>query len=241
MNRPRSATSVSVPDSGSSLGARRPHPLSFRLAPRALDPGSPSPATPRRGWGQPLDLGLASPATVDDGPEHRKQRLGVLMRQHGAAVFTYCVRMMKDPALAEDVHQHVFEQAYRDLGALREEEQAKSWLFGIAHHRCLDRLKSERRWSSRVGGRDEDLAEVPSREVEPGEALDRQRTLEALDACVRSLPPEARTAVLLRFHQSLTYESMATTLREKAATLQARVTRALPALRRCLSAKGVAP
>jgi len=48
-------------------------------------------------------------------------------------------------------------------------------------------------------------------------------------------------AVLLRFQEGLPYEEMGRMCREKPATLQARVTRALPLLRRCLEGKGIEP
>ena len=62
-----------------------------------------------------------------------------------------------------------------------------------------------------------------------------------LDECLTRLSAEVRAALLLRFHEGMTYEAMAAVCAEKPATLQARVARAMPLLRRCLRAKGLEP
>ena len=53
------------------------------------------------------------------------------------------------------------------------------------------------------------------------------------------LSDKIRDTLLLRFKSGRSYEEMSDILGEKAATLQARVARALPALRRCLEENGV--
>jgi RNA polymerase sigma-70 factor (ECF subfamily) len=47
--------------------------------------------------------------------------------------------------------------------------------------------------------------------------------------------------VLLRFQQGLSYADIERLTGERATTLQARVVRALPLLRRCLEQQGLAP
>jgi RNA polymerase sigma factor (sigma-70 family) len=175
---------------------------------------------------------------VDSRAPAREQLSG-LMRSHGDAVYAYCARVLRDPTLAADVLQQVFEQAYRDLATLREGRQARSWLFGIAYHRCLDALKSRRRTAKRVTDEPADLEEKASQEPPPSARFEARELSLALDDCVRQLAENARSAVLLRFHEGMSYERMSTICAEKPATLQARVTRALPLLRRCLEGKGV--
>jgi DNA-directed RNA polymerase specialized sigma24 family protein len=60
---------------------------------------------------------------------------------------------------------------------------------------------------------------------------------EALEACLMSLSPAARDAILLHYQQDLSFEEAAEIAGEKPGTLQMRVARALPALRACLEAR----
>jgi len=175
-----------------------------------------------------------------DRGDHRAA-LRVLMMEHGSAIFGFCVRMVQNPTLGADVHQQVFEEAYRDLGKLQRSERARSWLFGIANHRCLDAIKARRRAEKRFVGDPDGLSDVADEPQEPGAHADAPTMAKALDECIRALSAEARMAVLLRFQEELTYEEMGRMCRENATTLQARVTRALPLLRRCLEGKGIEP
>ena len=60
----------------------------------------------------------------------------------------------------------------------------------------------------------------------------------ALEQCLAALVPRARAAVLLRYQEGFSYPEMAAICHERPATLQARVARALPPLRRCLENRG---
>jgi len=162
-------------------------------------------------------------------------RLGALMSAHGHSIHAYCARMTGDRALAD-----VFLQAFRDLDTLRDVAQARAWLFGVAHHRCLDALKARRRAALHFQESPE-LPEGESRAPTPPEDIDQRRREHALEACLGELSAEVRAALILRFHDQMTYEAMAEILREKPATLQARVARAMPVLRRCLESKGMEP
>ncbi|HEX8113454.1 MAG TPA: sigma-70 family RNA polymerase sigma factor, partial [Kofleriaceae bacterium] len=74
-------------------------------------------------------------------------------------------------------------------------------------------------------------ADLPDPRPSPGEGLDDAELQAALVTCLATLDDPARTAVLLRYQQGLTYEEMAEICGEKAGTLQARVARALRKLR----------
>ena len=59
-----------------------------------------------------------------------------------------------------------------------------------------------------------------------------------MDAALESLKPEVRIAVLLRYREEMSYEEMAQVCGERPATLQARVQRALPKLKKALQKTG---
>jgi RNA polymerase sigma-70 factor (ECF subfamily) len=152
-----------------------------------------------------------------------------LMQRHGRAVYRYCRIALNDAVLADDIHQQVFIEAFRDLPGFAGRSTVRTWLFGIARHRVLDAAKRRRRARSRfqVAAGDD----LPDPRPSPGEGLDDARRQATLVTCLAALDEPIRTAVLLRYQQGLTYEEMAEICGEKAGTLQARVSRALRKLR----------
>jgi RNA polymerase sigma-70 factor (ECF subfamily) len=155
-----------------------------------------------------------------------------LMQRHGTAVYRYCREALRDSTLADDVQQQVFLEAFRDFKTFHGRSSVRTWLFAIARHRVLDAAKSRRRAQSHIDAHD--ATGVPDPRPTPGECIDEVRLREALMACLDNLRDHVRTALLLRFQQGFTFEDMAEVCREKAGTLQAQVTRALPILRECI-------
>ena len=166
----------------------------------------------------------------------RRAVLTILMESYGARIYGVCRAALRDAALAKDVHQQVFVQAFRDLDRFGERSTFCSWLYAIARNRCLDALDGRRRWLSRftMPG---SLPEPASAEAAADEQIGRRASHQALAGCLDQLRPHIRMAVLLRFGEGLTFEEIARVSRERSAAVQMRVMRALPILRKCLDAQ----
>jgi RNA polymerase sigma-70 factor (ECF subfamily) len=166
----------------------------------------------------------------------RNGAIALLMDEHGEAVFAFCVRVLRDRVLAEDVLQQVFLEAHRDVGRFEGRSSFRTWLLRIASHRCHDAIRSRNRHLEAVESDEEvDLADTG---ISPGERLEQSQLIAALEACLMKLSDDVRLTVLLRFQSGMTYEEMSHVLGARVDALQARVSRALPVLRRCLEGKG---
>ena len=188
--------------------------------------------------GTPSDPERAALAALDRGSSD--DALALLMREYGTAIYRYCRQMMADDDLAQEVQQMTFVQAHQGLARFARRSSLRSWLFGIARHRCLDHLKMHRRRYKRFGPIEE-ASDLPEPGGSAEDRLSERSVARVLESCLRGLAPHVRTAVLLRFQQGLSYPEIARLSNEKAPALQVRVARALPLLRRCLEEKGVAP
>jgi RNA polymerase sigma-70 factor (ECF subfamily) len=168
-----------------------------------------------------------------------EQALELLVATHGDGVFGYCRRMLGGDAEGDDVSQIVFVQAYEALRGGTRVAAPRAWLYGIARHRCLDRLKARRRAPLPVA--DAALARAIDADgtAAPGELRD-PRAARALDECLDRLDPRSRAVLVLRFHDELDYEAISELTGDRPGALRVRVSRALPALRACLEGKGVA-
>lgn len=167
-----------------------------------------------------------------------KEALYLLTPAYSEQIYQYCLAMLGDPTLADDVAQRVFLEAYRDIKDLRVHSRSsiRSWLFGIARHRALDAAKARKMENERLVAYK--AAETIDSAPPPDELLEAARTnvrkSEALEKCLARLAPPIREVLLLRFRDGLTYEEMAEICGEKPNTLRIRLVRALGVLRRCL-------
>lgn len=191
---------------------------------RAAARGTPSRAIP----GRPSDPDGDVVTLIGNGDV--RGALSMLMHRHGVAVYRYCRRALNDATLADDVHQQVFIEAYRDLRRFTGRSTVRTWLMGIARHRVLDAAKSRHRRQACEAALGE-LPEVPDPQPPPFELLAKEELHNILVTHVEQLPEPARCALLLRFHHDLTFEEMARLRGESPGALHVRVARVLRRLR----------
>lgn len=152
-----------------------------------------------------------------------------LMQRHSTAILRYCRRALSDSALADDILQQVFMQAFRDLPNFAHRSSLRTWLLGIARHRVLDAVKRRRRMQSRVES--SGPIDLPDPQPSAIELLENARLQASLIACIAELEEPVRTCMLLRYQRGLSYEEISVICGDRPGTLQARVVRALRRLR----------
>ncbi len=64
-----------------------------------------------------------------------------VFEQYRERIYRYVLRMMRDPAEAEDLTQETFVRAHRKLENLKDEDSLTAWLYRIATHVCYDRFR----------------------------------------------------------------------------------------------------
>jgi RNA polymerase sigma-70 factor (ECF subfamily) len=147
-----------------------------------------------------------------------------------------------DRAAAEDLAQETFVKAYLKLAAFDTTRRFSSWLFRIAHNAAIDAMRRSRTAVVISGDPEEieslsDAASVESAR-DPAETAALGR---ALDEALRSLRPEHRAAIMLRYEEGLSFEDIAHVLGVAEATARSFVHRARKQLAARLAESGWHP
>src|SRR5882724_8930531 len=114
----------------------------------------------------------------------RKGALAALMDMHGEAVFSFCVRVLGDRTLAEDVLQQVFLEAHRDIDRFEGRSSLRTWLTRIASHRCQDAIRSRKIRQQRVKSDERAALDLVDPGSAPAERLEQARLIAALEDCL---------------------------------------------------------
>jgi RNA polymerase sigma factor (sigma-70 family) len=151
----------------------------------------------------------------------------VIFERHAPAILAFCRHMLGTREEAEDVVQHSFTAAYRDLQRGGEREIAlKPWLFTIARNRCLSVLRARREVPTAVDALD---SRSPSG-AGLAERVEERADLRNLLADVRELPDEQRAALLLTELGDLSHSEVARVLGCEVSRVKGLVFRARSAL-----------
>ena len=158
-----------------------------------------------------------------------------LVETHMRAVYALAYRMMGDHDDADDVAQETFLRAHRALERFDERYAFYTWLRTIATRVALNELAKRRRRRTE-GGETFDAASLTVALSAPDaqEELEADETRERLAAALVQLPDEYRSAIVLRVHEQLSYEEIASALEIPVGTVMSRLSRARGMLRQLL-------
>src|SRR5205809_7781398 len=71
-----------------------------------------------------------------------------LFRRYQLPLYVYVFELVHDEQTSLDIVQETFINAARHIGSLRDDEKFGSWLFGIAHQKCIQQWRKESREES---------------------------------------------------------------------------------------------
>jgi RNA polymerase sigma-70 factor (ECF subfamily) len=129
----------------------------------------------------------------------------------------YLVQFVRDRALAEDLLQETFHDAYRASRALLDIRNPRAWLYGIARNHALLALRRQRRL-------DRAIARLVLRNEQP--AATDSKALSILKLLEETLTPEDRALVLLRHLHGFDANELAEMTGRAPAAVRQRLSRA---------------
>ncbi|BCV25345.1 RNA polymerase sigma factor [Gelria sp. Kuro-4] len=163
-----------------------------------------------------------------------------LVERYQGKIYNLAYRLLGNADDAGEMAQEVFCRAYVKLGEFRGEASFSTWLYRIAHNICYDELRRRRRRpvvSLEAETESGTRLEVSAPQPGPAELCARQAVRERLQQLIATLPPDQRTALVLRDIQDLSYEEMAQVLQCSLGTVKSRLNRARRTLRDKLNAE----
>jgi RNA polymerase sigma-70 factor (ECF subfamily) len=153
-----------------------------------------------------------------------------LFARHHGEIYAYLVRMVRDPELAADLTQDAFIKAYRAQETLEKPENARAWLYQIAHRVALDDIR-HRKVIRMVPWSGESRGAAPSAE----HAAMELRLTGELERALARIPERQRAALLLAEFHDLTGLELAAALGVSHVAARALLTRARESLRQALA------
>jgi RNA polymerase sigma-70 factor, ECF subfamily len=158
-----------------------------------------------------------------------------LFAKHHTEIYAYLVRMLRDGELAADLTQDAFVKAYKAYDTLQKDENARAWLYQIAHRVALDEIR-HRKIVRMVPWTGESRGAAPSAERI---AMDLQLS-GPLERALARIPERQRAALLLAEIHDLSGLELAAAMGVSHVAARAILTRARESLRRALATEEAA-
>lgn len=169
--------------------------------------------------------------------EREVENAANIFKEDYQRIFRYIMSMVRDTAEAEDLTQETFLRAYQRRDSLRDEGARTAWLYRIATHVCLDRLRQYARRSPKESEADLDDIDVAEPDTPSlQQTLERDEMSECVQGYLNRLSDSYRAVILLHDMHELTAAEIAQLLGESLATIKIRLHRARRKLSMALGA-----
>jgi len=155
-----------------------------------------------------------------------QRAMASLYDRYSRVVYSVALRVLRDPAAAEDVMQEVFMQIWRNPSSFTSARGSLGgWLSVVARNRSIDTLRRKRPSTS------VDDIDLPS-SLNVADEAERSTLMERARITIQQLPREQRKSLEMAFFDGLTHSEIAEMTGDPLGTVKTRIRGALLTLRK---------
>jgi RNA polymerase sigma-70 factor, ECF subfamily len=166
-------------------------------------------------------------ALVQQGDEYA---MASLFDRYSKIVYSVALRVLRDPAAAEDVLQEVFMQIWRNpSGFVATRGSLGGWLAVVSRNRSIDALRRKRPTESV-----DEMALASNYNL--ADEAERNNMMEKARGVIHQLPMEQRKTLEMAFFDGLTHSEIAEMTGDPLGTVKTRIRSALSTLRKAFTA-----
>lgn len=158
-----------------------------------------------------------------------------LFAQHQLRVFRFVERILRNPAIAEELTNEVFLEVWRGARNFQGRSSVTTWILAIAHNRSLNVLRKRRELS----WNEDDAAQIPDHQDDPEVASQKAGKSALLRKCSDALAPLHREIIDLVYYHEMSIREASEVLNVPEGTVKARLFNARKKLQELLTAAGV--
>jgi len=152
-------------------------------------------------------------------------------------LYSFAMKMLGDPAEAQDTLQDVFLQIWSRAATYDPEQSSVfSWTVLLTRSRAIDRLRARGRRSRVVVASTEEAPAADASTVESAaDTIEKHDEAARVRYVLNNLPSEQRETIELAFFEDLSHHEIAARLEQPLGTVKARIRRGLLKLRERLN------
>lgn len=150
-------------------------------------------------------------------------------------VYSYLVSITDEPQISEDLLQNTMEKAWGNIGQLREQSKARSWLFSIAKNEVNKYYRYHENMYSYIEDMDGNSAfhlDYSRERPDVLEYLVRNFDVRAMKEALKRLDSKYRRLIIMHYFQGMSQKEIAEILNQNHSTVRVNLVRALKKVRK---------
>jgi RNA polymerase sigma-70 factor (ECF subfamily) len=156
-------------------------------------------------------------------------------QRHNRALFAFLVKLVREREMAEEVLSETMLEVWRQAGRFEGKSSVTTWVFSIAHHKAVSRLRKKRE----VALDEEVAANIEDSAPTPDKLATDQNMSRLLKGLMERLSLDHREILQLAYFQEFSVQEIADVLDLPENTVKTRMFYARQRLKSLLEAAGV--
>jgi RNA polymerase sigma-70 factor, ECF subfamily len=161
-----------------------------------------------------------------------KELYAIIVDRYKDRIAAVCFNMVKDKNTAEEVGQETFIRLYKSLSQYNFKSTLSTYMTRIAINLSLNKLDSIKRRRNRFSAQNEDHHVFASLDTPISKQIENK---ELVELALQSLPPDARSVVVLRMIEGYSVKETSNMLGMAEGTVMSKLNRAMKKMKETLT------
>lgn len=147
----------------------------------------------------------------------------LLYSRYASKIFSKCITMLKDEAMAQDATQEIFMKIFLNIAKFGEKAKFSTWVYSITYNYCIDFIRRKKKQQNLFT---DDIEKAPDNMDEvPDEAL-LAMEVHQLKRVLEELPSGDRAILLMKYQDDMSIREIAETLDKTESAVKMQIMRA---------------
>lgn len=147
----------------------------------------------------------------------------ILYNRYAGKIYSKCISLLKDEALAEDATQEIFTKIFINLSKFAERSKFSTWVYSITYNFCIDFLRRRKKHHNLFADSIERLPDIPDEVVD--ESLFQMEVYQ-LKKVLEEIPVDDKAILLMKYQDELSIKEIAAILEKTDSAVKMRIKRA---------------
>ena len=147
----------------------------------------------------------------------------ILYKRYSGKIFSKCISLLRDEALAKDATQEIFTKIFLNLAKFNEKSKFSTWIYSITYNFCIDYLrkkkKDNRLFSDEMEDPSDIIDDVPDNEL-------MEIAVSRLKVVLEKIPSGDKAILLMKYQDDLQIKDIAIILDKTESAIKMKIKRA---------------
>lgn len=147
----------------------------------------------------------------------------ILYKRYSGKVYSKCISLLKDEALAHDATQEIFTKIFLNLSRFGGKSKFSTWVYSITYNYCIDYIRRKKKqkdlFSDEIEKAPDIIDEVPDEEL-------LEMEVHQLRTVLSQLPPSDKVILLMKYQDDMSIRDIAEALDKTESAIKMKLKRA---------------